>query len=222
MPFRPACLASLLLLATFHFASAVASAQTPTPLHATADLRGANGESIGSVSLTQAPEEVLISIAFNDRTALVGRHAVQLHAVGLCDPPSFDSAGPIFNPTGKAHGLLNPDGPMAGDLPNLVIGPAGVAIYNLSAPRATLQPGPNSLLGGRGTSLVIYDQPDDDKTQPDGNAGQRVACGLIRAGGEAPGTAAQTSGRPDPITSLGIAAMGGLLIAGGVLLRRGA
>jgi Cu-Zn family superoxide dismutase len=200
----------------------VAGAQTPQPAHATADLRSSSGESIGSVTFTQAPEEVLISIAFRNRTALVGTHAVQIHSVGQCDAPSFDSAGPIFNPTRKAHGLLNPEGPMVGDLPNLVVGPAGVAVYNLSAPLATLQPGPNSLLGGRGTALVVFDQPDDDKTQPEGNAGQRIACGVIVGGDAQPAPAAtQPSGRPDLLTALSIAVMGGLLIAGGVLLRRG-
>jgi Cu-Zn family superoxide dismutase len=212
--------AALLLVAV-----EVASAQTPTPqpAHATADLRAASGESIGSATFTQAPEEVLISIAFRNRTALVGTHAIQVHSVGQCNPPGFDSAGPIFNPTRKAHGLLNSEGPMVGDLPNLVVGPAGVAVYNLSAPLATLQPGPNSLLGGQGTSLVVYDQPDDDKTQPEGNAGRRIACGAIVAGDAQPASAATpSSGRPDLLTALSIAVMSGLLIAGGVLLRRGA
>ena len=213
-----ALLAAAMLLAGVE----AAGAQTPQPAHATADLRSPSGESIGAVTFTQAPEEVLISIAFRNRTALAGTHAVQIHSVGQCDPPSFDSAGPIFNPTRKAHGLLNPEGPTVGDLPNLVVGPAGVAVYNLSAPLATLQPGPNSLLGGRGTSLVVFDQPDDDKTQPEGNAGQRIACGVIVAGdAQTAASTTQASERADLLTALSIAVMGGLLIAGGVLLRRG-
>jgi len=201
----------------------IASAQTGQPTRATADLRSATGESTGTATLTQAADEVLISIAFRDRSALVGTHAVQIHSVGQCDTPSFDNAGPIFNPTRKAHGLLNPDGPMVGDLPNLVIGPAGVAVYNLSAPLATLLPGPNALLGGRGTSLLIFDQKDDDKTQPEGNAGRRIACGVIMAGdSQATSNANPPSDGADLVTALSIAVMGGLLIAGGVLLRRGA
>jgi Cu-Zn family superoxide dismutase len=207
-----------MLLATF----AAAGAQTPQPAHATADLRSASGESIGSATFTQAADELLISIAFRNRTALVGSHAIQIHSVGRCDAPGFDSAGPIFDPTRKSHGLLNPDGPMVGDLPNLVIGPAGVGVYNLTAPLATLKPGPTSLLGGNGTSLVIFDQPDDDKTQPEGNAGQRIACGVITAGdSQAAAASNQPSGRADLLTALSIAVMGGLLVAGGVLLRRG-
>jgi Cu-Zn family superoxide dismutase len=215
--------AVLLAAAMLLTALEIASAQTGQPARATADLRSATGESIGTATLTQAADEVLISIAFRDRTAMVGTHAVQIHSVGQCDPPRFDSAGPIFNPTRKAHGLLNPDGPMAGDLPNLVIGPAGVAVYNLSAPLASLLPGQNGLLGGRGTSLVVFDQPDDDKTQPEGNAGQRIACGVIMAGdSQATSAANQPGDGADLLTALSIAVLGGLLVAGGVLLRRGA
>jgi Cu-Zn family superoxide dismutase len=183
-------------------------AQSPPRPGATAELRAADGQPLATATFTQAADQVLISIAFRTRTALTGTHAIQLHSVGQCTPPTFDSAGPIFNPTGRQHGLQNPDGPMAGDLPNLVIGPAGVAVYNLSAPLVTIP----DLLKGPGTALVIFAQPDDDRSPPEGNAGQRIACGVIR------GTAPSTS----LATSIVIGVMGGLLVAGGVVLRRGA
>jgi Cu-Zn family superoxide dismutase len=185
-----------------------AAAQSPPGAGATAELRTADGQPLATATFTQAADQVLISIIFRNRTALTGTHAIHIHSVGQCTPPTFASAGPIFNPTGRQHGLQNPDGPMAGDLPNLVVGPAGVAVYNLSAPRVTIA----DLLAGPGTSLVIFAQPDDDRSQPEGNAGQRLACGVIR------GTEPKTS----LATSVFIALMGGLLVAGGVVLRRGA
>jgi Cu-Zn family superoxide dismutase len=196
---------------------------------ASADLRSASGEEIATATFAQAADEVRISIAFRNRTALVGTHGIHIHSGAQCNPPDFDAAGPIFNPTSKQHGLLNPNGPMDGDLPNLVISPAGIAVYNLSATLVSVGPGPgaNSLLGGRGTSLVIFSQPDDDLTQPDGNAGQRIACGPIVAGLptatadlSAIGAPASPGGGSDLGPTALILVMGGLLIAGGIMLRR--
>jgi Cu-Zn family superoxide dismutase len=202
-------------------------AQTAAPA-ASADLKSASGEEIATATFAQASDEVRISIAFRNRTALVGTHGVQIHSAARCDPPSFDSAGPILNPTSKQHGLLNSAGPMDGDLPNLVIGPAGVAVYNLSATLVTVGPGTgaNSLLGGGGTSLIIFAQPDDDMTQPEGNAGERVACGPIVAGlptattGFSGTSVSGSTGSNNLVPTALIVVMGGLLIAGGVMLRR--
>jgi Cu-Zn family superoxide dismutase len=206
-----------------------ASAQL-VPQSASANLRSASGDEVATATFAQAQDEVRIAITFRDRTSLVGTHAIHIHSVAQCTPPAFDSAGPILNPTSKQHGLLNPNGPMDGDLPNLVIGPAGVEVYNLSAGLVSVGPGPgaNSLLGGRGTSLVIFSQPDDNSTQPDGNAGQRLACGPIVAGPPstlppAASTSAATSSpvaSSDPLPTALIVVLGGLLIAGGVVLRR--
>jgi Cu-Zn family superoxide dismutase len=194
-----------------------AAAQTVTPI-ASAVLRSATREEIATATFTQASDEVRISIAFRNRTALVGTHAIHIHAAAQCNPPNFDAAGPIFNPTSKQHGLRNPNGPMAGDLPNLVISPAGISVYNLSARLVTIGPSPgaNSLLGGQGTSLVVFSQPDDEVSQTEGNAGQRIACGPIVAGGPSAGRSA------DLVPTALIVVMGGLLIAGGVMLRRSA
>jgi superoxide dismutase, Cu-Zn family len=194
-----------------------AGAQVVAP-SASADLRSASGDEVATATFAQASDEVRIAIAFRNRTTLVGTHGIHIHGAAQCNPPTFDAAGPIFNPTSKQHGLLNPNGPMAGDLPNLVISPAGISVYNLSATLVTIGPGPaaNSLLGGRGTSLIIFAQPDDDVSQPEGNAGQRIACGAIVAGVPGAGRTA------DLVPTALIVVMGGLLIAGGVMLRRSA
>ena len=199
----------------------LAAAQTPTG-GATAEMHMASGESFATATFRQAAGEVLISISFRNRTALVGTHAIHIHSVARCDPPTFDSAGGIFNPFGKQHGLLNPDGPMGGDLPSLVITRAGVSVYNLSAPLVTLGTGSNGVLRSGGTSLVVFSQPDDDQSQPEGNAGQRVACGVIQSTGASAAAAfpRPAGSRPDLLSALLILLIGGLLIFGGIMLRR--
>lgn len=201
----------------------------PVAPSASADLRTTSGEQVATATFAQAPDEVRIAITFPNRTVLVGTHAVHIHSVARCDPPDFASAGPILNPNSRQHGLLNGDGPMDGDLPNLVVGPAGVAVYNLSAPLVSIGPGPggNTLLGGRGTALIIFSGSDDDQSQPEGNAGQRVACGPIVAGLASPDPASPTvaaqalpATSADPVSTALIVVLGGLLIASGVLLRR--
>ena len=208
-------------LAGFLASPGLAAAQTPA-VGATAEMHTASGESLATATFRQAATEVLISITFRNRTALVGTHALHIHSIGRCDPPSFDSAGGIFNPFGKQHGLANPDGPMAGDLASLAIARAGVGVYNLSAPLVTLATGSNSLLGSTGTSLVVFAQPDDDQSQPEGNAGQRVACGVIQAAGANAAAALlrPEGSRPDLLSALLILLIGGLLMVGGVMLRR--
>jgi Cu-Zn family superoxide dismutase len=202
----------------------IAQAQVP-PIGASAQLHDASGKVVAEATFRQASDEVLINLTFPDRTVMTGTHGIQIHQVGRCDPPDFSSAGAILNPGNKQHGLLNSNGPMAGDLPSLVIGPAGVAVYNISAPAVTLGPGPTSLLGPQGSALVIYSQADDDSSQPEGNAGVRIACGVIMAGG-LPQPAAGPLAIPlaqahlDTTDSILIALVGGLLITGGVLLRR--
>jgi hypothetical protein len=151
---------------------------------------------------------------------------------GRCDPPDFATAGGIFNPSGKQHGLRNPDGPMAGDLRNLVVGPSGLSNYNTAAARVKLEPGEQAaLLKPGGTSLVIYAQTDDDRTQPEGGAGPRIACGVIVAGPSGVAIQASTalaaqppppssSSRPNAMASVLIALGGIVLIGAGLAVRR--
>jgi Cu-Zn family superoxide dismutase len=193
---------------------ALVGAQAP-PV-AAAQLHDATGRLIATATFRQAADQVLITFTFPDRTALTGTHAIQIHTVGRCDPPDFASAGGIFNPFGKQHGLNNSGGPMAGDLLNLTVGPTGLVAYNTSAAQVRLSPGAASLLRPGGTALVIFAQPDDDQTQPEGNAGARIACGVIADAPSAP----VSGGHPDLPTAVLIAALGVLLIGAGVVLRK--
>jgi superoxide dismutase, Cu-Zn family len=141
-------------------------------------LHNAQGEQIGSVTLL---EEEASGVIIQGTVSKLppGAHGFHIHAVGKCAPPDFMSAGPHFDPTDKQHGTKNPAGPHAGDLPDLMVGPDGSAQVNVVAPHATLKAGSETLLSSQGTALVIHADPDDDTTDPDGNAGTRIACGVI-------------------------------------------
>jgi Cu-Zn family superoxide dismutase len=198
----------------------VAAAQPQTlPVGANALVRDAGGRVIAEVTFREAPDQVLIALSFPDR-ALTGTHGIQIHANGRCDPPDFASAGGIFNPFGKQHGLLNPDGPMAGDLPSLVIGTSGLTSYNTTAPLVKLgSGGPATLLKPGGTSLVIYAQTDDDRTQPEGSAGARIACGVIVQGPLQAGASAQINLATQPAATSNDSRLGALFVAlGGIVL----
>jgi Cu-Zn family superoxide dismutase len=108
-----------------------------------------------------------------------GTHGVHIHAVGSCRPPAFESAGDHLNPGGKKHGRQNPEGMHAGDLPNLVVGANGEGRMEQVIRSVTLDGGPDSLMRPGGTAIVIHADPDDQKTDPSGGSGARIACGVI-------------------------------------------
>lgn len=136
---------------------------------------------VGSATLTQTGEGV--KIVLDVHGAPPGMHALHIHNNGLChagEEKPFDSAGPHFNPFGKKHGLENPEGPHAGDLPNFEVKADGSAHVEVLAKLVTLEDlKPNSLLKTGGTCLMIHLKADDYKTDPTGNAGTRWACGMI-------------------------------------------
>jgi Cu-Zn family superoxide dismutase len=140
-------------------------------------LRDASGKEVGTATLAPAGGSVKIDLKLKDLPP--GAHAFHVHSVGRCDPPSFESAGPHFNPTNRQHGHQNPQGAHAGDLPNLEVRPDGTAQVSLLAPGLTLGEGQGSLFGKEGTALVVHASPDDGRTDPAGNAGARIACGVI-------------------------------------------
>jgi superoxide dismutase, Cu-Zn family len=147
------------------------------PLSAGAALKDKDGKDVGAATLIQSSEGLRIVVT--GYRLPPGTHGLHIHAVGECQPPDFTSAGAHFNPAGKQHGRLNPAGAHAGDLPNFVVAASGEAGIDIVTTVATLEAGPNSLLGGKGTSIVVHAAPDDEKTDPTGNSGARIACGVI-------------------------------------------
>lgn len=145
---------------------------------ARATLKDAQGQEVGAATFTEAGGGVKLAVEVHGLPP--GAHGIHVHAAGRCEGPEFKSAGPHFNPAKKQHGFANPAGHHAGDLPNLTVGPDGQGKLEATLAGATLAPGPRSLLGPEGTALVVHAGPDDEKTDPAGNSGARIACGVIR------------------------------------------
>ena len=143
-----------------------------------ATLRNASGATIGVLLLTPSTGGLRISGALASLPA--GMHGFHLHAVGKCDAPDFSTAGAHLNPSSAHHGLENPLGPHAGDLPNITANSSGAPTVDLSTPRVTLDANPSGgLFDSDGTSIVVHAAADDQKTDPAGNSGARIACGVI-------------------------------------------
>lgn len=148
----------------------------PAPA-ASASLRDSVGARIGVATLTERGDTLELGVSVGGLTP--GPHGLHFHAAGRCEPPDFSSAGPHFNPERRKHGLENPEGPHLGDLPNLVVGADGSADSIFVVSGDLIGGGPRSLLGPEGGALVIHAAPDDGRTDPSGNSGARVACGVI-------------------------------------------
>ena len=144
---------------------------------AKATLVNTQGQKVGEATLTETAQGVKIDLRVENLPP--GVHAFHIHDKGDCTSHDFMSAAGHFNPFGKQHGLKNPQGPHAGDLPNLTVGPDGRGSASTVATLVTLKEGKNSLFKAGGTSLVIHEKADDDMTDPAGNAGARIACGPI-------------------------------------------
>ena len=168
--------AAVILISALFLASTANLAEARSP-KAIAELIDTNGEAIGEATLEETPEGVKIALIAS--LLPPGTHAFHIHEQGSCEPPDFKSAGGHFNPRGKKHGVKNPQGHHAGDLPNLVVGADWKVDIEVIAGGVTLGPGKNSLISEKGTALIIHADPDDDATDPSGNAGARIACGVI-------------------------------------------
>ena len=174
----------LLLMMALAFALSAPSALAEERATATAQLIDPQGASIGTATFTQL-NDGLVKIEVEASGLTPGRHGVHIHGVGQCalgTNPAFASAGGHFNPGNADHGLHNPTGAHAGDLHNLVAQPDGTVNFVLTTTRVTLLAGATSLFDANGSALVIHAGADDQETNPAGNSGARVACGVIQRG----------------------------------------
>ena len=145
-----------------------------------AELKDRDGNSVGMATFQEVPSGVLIEV--NVKGLTPGLHAVHVHTVGKCEGPAFTSAGGHFNPGQKKHGLKSPEGPHAGDMPNMYVAKDGTGRFEVLADNITLKAGDRSVFDADGSAIVVHAGADDDVTDPTGNAGDRAACGVITAG----------------------------------------
>ncbi|MDP2620954.1 MAG: superoxide dismutase family protein [Hyphomicrobiales bacterium] len=157
-----------------------AFAQQPAMEAAKADVADKDGKALGTVEFTQTPNGVLVRAVLEGLPQ--GTHGFHLHAVGKCEPP-FDSAGGHYNPTNAEHGFFSEGGPHAGDMVNLNVPESGAVTFETVTTMVTISGGENPLLDDDGSALVIHGGADDYTSQPAGDAGPRIGCGVIEASG---------------------------------------
>jgi Cu-Zn family superoxide dismutase len=142
----------------------------------TARVQNAAGKELGTITLSDAAQGISVS---GQLTGLPpGEHAIHLHQTGKCDPPKFEAAGDHWNPTNAAHGSKAPKGPHFGDLPNITVGKDSSVTVQATTAGGTLR-GQNALLDQDGASVVVHSGRDDYRSQPSGDSGDKIACGVL-------------------------------------------
>jgi Cu-Zn family superoxide dismutase len=144
---------------------------------AKAELKNAQEQDVGTATVT--PTKTGVRIALNLHSLPAGEHAIHIHETGKCEAPDFKTAGGHFNPGQRHHGKMNPEGKHAGDMDNITVKSDGKLRLTIVNTGSNLGSGPDSLFKEGGTAIVIHEKPDDYKTDPAGNAGARIACGVI-------------------------------------------
>lgn len=143
-----------------------------------ADLRDAEGRTRAHATVEQSGDSLRVRIEASGMSS--GSYGAHVHTTGRCDPPGFTTAGPHWNPTGQMHGKDNPKGMHKGDLPNLMVGADGRGSLEYTIPHAILSGMlPTKLVDEDGAAVVIHAKPDDYRTDPSGNSGDRIACGVL-------------------------------------------
>jgi Cu-Zn family superoxide dismutase len=171
---------SLLALGACAMSGSKPAESSAPSVAARAELRDAGGASKGTAIVTQMSGGIRLVIDASGLPA--GAHGFHIHSIGKCDAPDFATAGPHWNPTGKAHGRDAPGGMHMGDLPNLIVGTDGSGRLEATISGATIDGSATPLLDTDGAAIVIHAGADDYRTDPSGNSGARVACGLFTAG----------------------------------------
>jgi Cu-Zn family superoxide dismutase len=170
----PLMVSLAVVYATAQAPTTQSSALTPA---AKATLKDAQGKTLGEATVRDSPAGVLVKLDLQNVPP--GTHAFHIHAVGKCDPPDFMTAGGHFNPGMMKHGLMATGGPHAGDMPNLFVPSDGKLSVEVLDTNVTVAPGAKSLFDADGSALVLHATADDYTTDPAGNAGGRIACGIL-------------------------------------------
>jgi superoxide dismutase, Cu-Zn family len=174
---KPSAVQAMILGAILAAGAVPALAQQSQSPQAHAQLADGQGKPLGTAALVETQQGVLIQLRLKNVPA--GTHGFHIHQTGRCGPPDFQSAGGHYNPTDAQHGLLNPQGAHAGDLPNVFIQQDGVLDLDVLASEVSLGAGPNSLFKEGGTALVLHAGPDDYESDPAGHSGDRIGCGVV-------------------------------------------